>query len=154
MASRLLRAAEEVRFLCDVDHEVPMSVIGMLGQELRILDLPFFSFYSAFFSALPSQFLHLKSLLVRGELKGEDPIFICHPTLETLKIGCEEPRSLTIDCPNLTYLSTDDEEFASDVEQGYSVPSLFCPLLTTLCLSPLHCTSGVLESMAAHAPNV
>lgn len=106
MASRLLGAAKEVRFFCEGQHNIPMSVMGMLGQELRSLDFPYYSLHPACFSSLLSQLPNLECLAVRGEPSGEDPIIISHSNLKTFKVNRQQPRSLTIDCPNLTYLST------------------------------------------------
>ena len=158
MAARLLANAKEVRFLCDIKDRIPGAVMGMLGQQLDLLDLPRFSFHPPFFSALLAQLPTLKCLLVRGEPRGTDPIFFCHSTLERLELRCDTSRPLIVDCPNLTHLSTAGTITRDliDISPGELtvVPRFFCPLLTTLSLSALHCASGVLESMAAHAPNV
>ena len=154
---KLLAAAKEVEFkrTFERDNERIESLGGVLGSNLHFLEIPHNSVSSAFFPILVSQCPHLKSVLMDGEPKGRDPIDIRHPQLETLVLGCRKERLLTIDCPNLTHLSTDGGKASN---QGLwatrPLPSFNCPRLTDLLLAPLHCTVAVWQFLAAHVPNI
>ena len=133
------------------------SVGGLLGSNLHFLEIPNESVSSTFFPMLFSRCPHLKTLLMNGDAKGSGPIDIRHPQLETLMLGCRKVRLLTIDCPNLTHLSTggtvtDEESIGSRNTQPF--PSFNCPRLTNLSLSPLHCGVAVWQFLAGHAPNI
>ena len=95
MAAKLLASAKEVRILCDFKHQIPGSVMGMLGQQLELLDSPRFSFHPNFFSALLAHLPTLKCLLVRGGPIGTDHMYFRHSTLEMLEVICKTPRFLT-----------------------------------------------------------
>lgn len=98
---------------------------------------------------------HLHSLAIKGEPCGLDTIHINHSKLEILEILCQKCRPLDIDCPNLTTLYTYGDENDGDSFYGPISPLSFnFPRLTKLCLSPLHCTSSLLHSMAVHAPDI
>ena len=134
-ASRLLRAAKEVRFLFDVNHKILMSVMGMLGQELRSLDLPAFSFYSAFFSALPSQLPHLKYLRVLKlrdyEVEDLPHDFAQWPRLEVLVLmGFNIQKEVEVRHANLKSLTVIDH-------QGFVSLGLSCPMLVELTVEGL-----------------
>ena len=121
-----------------------------MSPTLNSLELPVDCVHTPFLTSLESDCHYLKSLVIKGEPKGEDPLRICHPLLETLDFACQTSRSLTLDCPNLTRLS-----IRSDGSGDYPLSySLNCPQLTRLSLSSIHSTPHVLESMAAQSPNI
>lgn len=163
MLSRLLKAAEEVRFMENHYRAFPSSVSEVLGQSLRVIELPqnIELVTSAFFHTLLSTSPELRQLLVKGEPMGEDLLQISHPKLEVVELQCVSVRPLSINCPNLTHLSTAGDASArkefytkGHLHHSFLSPSLNCPHLTNLYLSHLHCAEGVLESMAAHAPGI
>ena len=165
---RILGFAEDVSFskVFQGDEELMMSAGRWLAPNLRILNLPFGCISRTSFPILASQCPLLESLESGGILAAEnEPVHIHHPTLESLALRCLLPYPLTIDCPALTYLSTRAETDSHDYDEviNYSrgdpvctpiAPSLNCPKLTSLHLRRTHCGEGVLESIAALAPNI
>lgn len=160
---RVLGAAEDITFSTNFKsgREYIMFVGGVLRQNLRYLELPDQCVYPAFYPALLANCPYLRSLVVKGEAIGTDPIFIRHPQLEFLEFFCQNYRPFSANCPRLTHLSTNgygsnlNKSFLDDSHrEAILVPSLCCPRLQTLSLSVLHCAPGVLESMALYAPDI
>ena len=160
---RVIGFAEDVSFSKTFrrDDEHAMSVGRWLAPNLRILKMPFECVLPTFFPLLVSKCPLLESLVVeaghRGTAdSGTDPVHIRHPKLKSLKISSYLPLVLTGNCPALTHLSALGElnfTMRADSNTLYA-PSLFCPGLKSLCLSRTQCTKGVLEAVAAHAPNI
>ena len=105
---KVLAAAEEVEIVFFFrTHTGHIESVGRLfGANLRVLEIPHKSVSSAFFLTLFSQCPNLNTFLMDGEPTDRDPLVIRHPKLETLQLACQRARELTIDCPNLTHLST------------------------------------------------
>ena len=156
---RVIGSAEDVTFskAFGGDDKHVMSVGGWLAPNLRILKLPYECVLPTFFPLLVSECPLLESLVVEGTPALEnDPVHIRHPNLKSLKFHNRLPSVLTIDCPALTHLSTLGKlnfTMRADWNTLYA-PSLFCPRLKSLSLSRFHCAKGVLEAVAAHAPNI
>ena len=156
---KVVAAAEELEFkyTFERDNEHMESLGGLLGSNLQFLEIPHNSVPLAFFPILLSRCSLLKILLMDGEPKGRDPIDIRHPQLETLMLRCWNPRVLTIDCPNLTHLSTGGTVSNQALVERWVTqpfPSFNCPRLTNLLLAPNHCTVAVWQFLATHAPNI
>ena len=152
----VLCVAERVQFSIPFNKYQERILGGVLGVHLRTLELPHSCAYPDFFVVLLSHCPELRSLLIKGEPLGQDPIHICHAKLEIFEVRCRIDRPLTIDCLNLTRLSTagNGDHLPAGVSGTKQAPFFRCPNLTSLFLAPLHCVSGMLESMAAHAPNI
>ena len=141
---RVLGAAEDIIFSTNFKsgREYIMFVGGVLRQNLRYLELPDQCVYPAFYPALLANCPYLRSLVVKGEAIGTDPIFIRHPQLEFLEFFCQNFRPFSANCPSLTHLSTNgygsnlNKSFLDDSHRETKlVPSLCCPRLKTLSLS-------------------
>lgn len=158
MLSRILRLATKVRFsVAFHNNQKYIQRVGdSLGPQLKVLELPGSCFDAAYLHLLLGNCPQLQSLVIKGEPCNEDAILVRHPELKIFEIRCRKSRPLEVNCPSLTNLSTDgdDKDIRVGLYRPFIVPSIFCPHLSNLRLSPLHCTSAVLDSMAAHSPNI
>ena len=129
-----------------------MLVGDLLGSQLRMLELPNICIGPAYLQLLLSKCPRLQSLTIKGEPGGRDDIHVTHSKLKFLKIRCRKCRSLAIDCANP--LSTDG--YIMDCRAALRTPcspfSFNFPRLTTLSLSPLHCSRSILEAIATNTP--
>lgn len=64
------------------------------------------------------------------------------------------PFHLIVECPSLLGLRVGGEDDDHYSNRAPIAPSLKCPRLTSLHLSKAHSPAGVLEAIAAHAPEI
>ena len=147
-----LQIAEEVRYVnpWETDWKPLLSEGWMVAGNLRILKLPGNCFPADLLPAVLSNCPQLSELAIDGDPNGQGSILMRHSTLRTFKIRSESSRFLTVDCPNLTHLSTQGHRTQHDLI--ICPPSIQCPLLTNLELSSHHCAPAAMRLMAGNAP--
>lgn len=154
----VLRVAEDVEFWrdCDFSENRMVSGGGVLGSNLRFVDLPGKAIFSSFFPVLFANCPNLMSPTLWDEPHDDiRSIHVCHKRLEMLKLEGMCPFSVIIDCPALLDLHLGYDVYGLyDSKSAIQAPSPNCPRLTSLHLSDLHSPRGVLESIAQHAPNI
>lgn len=152
MMQRVLNSAQNVTFQLDVEKRLLLFVASMKRPNIRSVYFPKYSVHIATLSTFLSNCPQLEILKFDGEPLGLEHIYISHPTLRMLDIECRSFCPFTIHRPNLTHLCTYDGTLVG--KRDVVTTSLFCPLLTNVCLAAIHSAPAVLEFMAIHALNI
>ena len=128
-----------------------------MGPNLRRLELPHNCMGIPVLRSILDKCTNLDVLLFKGEPRGFSDVNIFHPRLRKLEFQSRYyRRSLFIECPNLTHLSTETkpDNRRHAIKAEIEPPEIDCPNLTNLCLSPLHCDSDILKTMAERSPGI